>query len=225
MQTFFTLNPKQSKNLDKPLFANAQHMYKDSILLANTNASYSRATSLMVLSLEEMIKAILIKMHSESLQVYKLKDAKYFFSQHRIRHQIAQLMEVGYAFYEIIEEWAKKGRKGPLQKAGKLLKVFLIAYGSNERVKRLEKFNDYKNNGLYVGYRDQLLEPQKVIGKSEFLEVKESWQRCKHFYKVLCIIYHPKLENHLSRNRINEIHTDLKLLINEAMSEYSFSVK
>ena len=225
MQTFLNLSPKQSKDLDKPIFANARQLYKDSKVLVSINASYCRATSLMVLSLEEMIKAVLVKMHSESLQVYKLKDAKQFFYKHKIRHQIAQLMEVGYAFYEAIEEWQKKGKKGPLQKAGKLLQVLLIALGANERVKRLEKFNDYKNNGLYVGYEDRLLEPQKEIGESEFIEVKESWERCKHFYKLLCIIYHPNLENHPSRNRINELHGDLKLFVNEAMGEYSFSVK
>ncbi|WP_324719901.1 AbiV family abortive infection protein [Salinimicrobium sp. HB62] len=225
MQTFFTLSSKQSKDLDIPLYLNARHLYNDAALLANKNSSYNRATSLLVLSLEEMIKAVLIKMHSESLQVYNLEGAKNFFGQHKIRHQVAQLMEVGYAFYEVIEEWEKKGRKGPLQKAGKLLKVFLIAYGSNERVKRLAKFNDYKNNGLYVNYRDQLLVPKDVIGESEFFEVKEAWHRCRHFYKVLCIIYHPKLGNHLSRNRIKEIQEDLKLFINEVMSEYSFSAK
>lgn len=225
MTTFFNLSPEQSKNLDIPLYRNARHLYIDAAILANKNNSYNRATSLSVLSLEEMIKAILIKMHSESLQVYKLKDAKDFFYKHKIRHQIAQLMEVGYAFYEAIEEWQKEGRRGPLQKASKLLRVFLITYGVNERVKRLGKFNDYKNNGLYVGFRDRLLEPQKEIGESEYLEVKESWKRCKQFYKLLCIIYHPKLEHHLSRNRINEIQGDLKLFINEAMIEYSFSLK
>jgi len=74
-------------------------------------------------------------------------------------------------------------------------------------------------------YRDQLLDPQKMNGESEYFEVKEAWQRCRNFYKVLCIIYHPKLENHISENRIKEIHEDLKLFINEAMSEYSFSIK
>lgn len=222
MQTFFTLSSDQSKGLDNSIYINAGQLYREANLLANYNASYSRATSLLVLSLEELVKASLVKMHSQSLHVYKLKDAKYFFSQHRIRHQIAQLMEVGFAFYEAIEKWQKKGRKGPLQTMMKLLSVYLIAQGANERVKRLEKFNDYKNNGLYVGFRDQLLEPQKEIGESEFMEVKESWERCRHFYKVLCIIYHPKLENHLSKNRIKEIQEDLKLFINEAMREYSF---
>jgi AbiV family abortive infection protein len=222
MQTFFTLNSQQSKGVDMHLYANSRQLYRDAIFLADNRGSYCRATSLLVLSLEELIKASLIKMHSESLHIYKLKDAKYFFSQHRIRHQVAQLMEVGYAFYEAIEKWQKKGRKGPLQTMMKLLSVFLIAHGANERVKRLEKFNDYKNNGLYVGFRNELLEPQNEIGESEFFEVKEAWERCRHFYKVLCIIYHPKLENHLSKNRIKEIHDDLKLFINEAMSEYSF---
>ncbi|SFG22628.1 abortive infection protein, AbiV family [Salegentibacter agarivorans] len=225
MQTFFTLSSKQAKDFDKPLYVNARDLLRDASLLVDKNNSYNRATSLLVLSLEELVKAILVKMHSESLQVYDLKDAKFFFSQHKIRHQVAQLLEMGYAFYEAVEKWQKKGRKGPLQSAGKLLQVLLIAISTNERIKKLKKFNDYKNNGFYVGYRDRLLDPKQEIGESEFYEVKEAWQRCRHFYKLLCIIYHPKLENHLSRNRINEIHGDLELFINEAMSEYSFSLK
>lgn len=224
MQRFLNLSYSDSKDLDKTIYANAWQLRRDSALLANTK-SYAHATSLLVLSLEELVKAILVKMHSESLEVYKLKDAKKFFNQHKIRHQVAQLMEAGYAFYQAMEEWQKKGRKGPLQKAGRLLKVLLIAFNANERVKRLEKFDHYKNNGFYVDYMDRLLEPKQEIGVSEYNEVEETWQRCKHFYKLLCIIYHPELKNHLSGNRIEEMHDDLKLFINEAMSDYSFSLK
>ena len=71
MQTFLTLNSKQSVNLDKPLYSNAWKIYRDAKLLADHNRSYCRATSLLVLSLEELFMAILVKLHSESLNVYQ----------------------------------------------------------------------------------------------------------------------------------------------------------
>ena len=224
MQTFFNLSAEQSKGLDKALYRNAQDLYKDANLIAEINKSHSRATSLLILSLEETIKATLVKLHSESLKVYKLNDAKKFFKDHRIRHQIAQLMEVGYAFYEVTEKWQKKRLDIKWISTGvKLLEAFLIFSKSRDRVKRLEKFNDYKNNGLYVGYGDALLDPKIIVTKKHYLEVKEILDRCNSFYKFIRILYHPQLKNHLSQKEVNIIKSDLALFINDAMADFSFS--
>ncbi len=94
MSGFLNQSPLKSKKLHEPIYKNAQKLRRDAILVANTNKSFSTATSLLVLSSEEIIKAILVLLHSEDFNVYKIKDAKKFFSDHKIRHELAQLLEL-----------------------------------------------------------------------------------------------------------------------------------
>lgn len=79
MKKFIDLNPNESKGLDIYLFNNAKKLKENAILIANKNKSYSSATSLLILSSEEIIKAILVLLHSKGYNVYQLKDAKKFF--------------------------------------------------------------------------------------------------------------------------------------------------
>ena len=60
MNTFINLSAIQSKGFDEAIFKNAKQLKKDAILIAANNKSYSSATSLLVLSSEEVIKAILV---------------------------------------------------------------------------------------------------------------------------------------------------------------------
>ncbi|EHQ04020.1 AbiV family abortive infection protein [Gillisia limnaea] len=222
MKTFFTLTPKQSEGLDSEVYDNARDLWQDAHLIVAKNKSFSTATSLMVLSLEETIKAILIKLHSEGLKVYEIEDAKKFFNDHKIRHQIAQLIEIGHAFYESFEKWQSSESKNWFAKGFKILKIGAVILKANDNVKNLEKFNDYKNNGLYVGYRDILITPEKTVGTKEYYEVKELLERTVRFYKFLRILYHPKLKNHQSKKKVSEIRANLKLFIDEAMVSFSF---
>ena len=105
MIKFLNLSPLQSKGLDKPIYKNALNLKKDAILLAEQRKSYSAATSLLVLSTEESVKSILVLLHSEKYNIYKIKGAKNFFSDHIIRHQMAMFLELGLRF---LETWYKK---------------------------------------------------------------------------------------------------------------------
>lgn len=222
MQTFYSLSAKKSKGLDHLIYLNSRNLDKDAQLISSKNKSFSKATSLTVLSLEEIIKAILIKLHSEGLKVYEIEDSKKFFYDHKIRHQIAQLIEVGSAFYESIEKWQNGKSKNWFAKGFKILQIGTVILKANQNVKNLEKFNEYKNNGLYVGYRDILITPEQTVGTKEYDEVKEMLDRTIRFYKLLRVLYHPKLENHLSKKKVSEIKDNLKFFIDEAMSDFSF---
>jgi AbiV family abortive infection protein len=60
MITFNTLSVAKAKGLDNAIFKNARQLKKDAILIATTNKSYGAASSLLILSTEEIIKGILI---------------------------------------------------------------------------------------------------------------------------------------------------------------------
>jgi AbiV family abortive infection protein len=80
MSNFLNLSPRHSKCLHEPIFKNALKLKKDAITLAERNASYSTANSLLILSSEEMIKALLVLLHSEGYHVYRIEVAEKFFN-------------------------------------------------------------------------------------------------------------------------------------------------
>lgn len=233
MSTFINLSPKQSKNIDNAIFKNARQLRKDALLIVEKNKSYSSANSLLILSSEEVIKAILVLLHSEGYKVYQISDAKKFFYNHEIRHQLAQLIEMTAGFIESVQKYENRA---PV-KLFKIKNTFwdtLINDGlevlrasaplleSSKRTKDLENFNDNKNNGLYVGYKDKLIIPKEEITEIDYRKTKEIVERIFRVYKILRILYHPSIHNRKNQEEIEETKMKMKIFIDEGMEGFSF---
>ena len=239
MKHFLNLSPKASEGLDKPIFENAKRLRASSKLIAEVNQSYSTATSLLILSSEEAIKALLVKFHSEGLKVYQIKGSKRFFSDHKIRHEIAQLIEMGIGFIELVMDSEKRGVKPHkslrFKKVSKLLDGVLsflnkskIMLDAASRINMLSEFNSYKNSGLYVDFQGHLLEPINEIEKTKYEEVKQITDRLFKSYQFITILYDSKSNNHISQEKINTWKVILKTLIDDAILDkelYEFGKK
>lgn len=225
MSLFLNQSPLNSKKLHEPIYKNAQKLRRDALVIANHNKSYSTATSLIVLSSEEVIKAILVLLHSEKYDVYKIKDAKKFFSDHKIRHELAKLLEVINGFIESGNEY-EKNEKSNLKKfqnqglndffnfltdAKNAMQPFLR---TGDRMKLLERFNENKNKGFYTDFRDELLIPSQVINEDIFNISIETVDRIIRTYKVLRIIYNPMITNHLKYENISKRRNEIREIIN-----------
>ncbi|MDI5895347.1 MULTISPECIES: AbiV family abortive infection protein [Flavobacterium] len=232
MSTFINLSPKQSKNIDNAIFKNARQLRKDALLIVEKNKSYSSANSLLILSSEEVIKAILVLLHSEGYEVYQISDAKKFFYNHEIRHQLAQLLEMTAGFIESVQKYENRAPV-KLFKTNNVFGGFLnfvheIATASDpfvdstKRIKDLENFNDNKNNGLYVGYKDKLIIPKEKITEAEYRKTKEIVERIFRVYKKLRILYHPCIHNRKDQEEIEDTKMKMKIFIDEGMEGFSF---
>ena len=156
MNTFINLSVQQSKDIDYSIYKNACQLRKDALLIAETNKSFSTATSLLILSSEEVIKSILVLLHSQGYKTYLIKDSKKFFSDHRVRHQLAQLLELSIGILESLEKKASNEPVTLLKTksefwnglANGILEIALASkpfLDSAQRVKKLMEFNDKKN--------------------------------------------------------------------------------
>ena len=232
-KTFFDLTPKESKGMNDVIFKNARQLKKDALLIAETNKSYSSANSLLVLSLEEVIKAILVLLHSEGYKVYQISDAKKFFFDHKIRHQLAQLIEMTAGFIESLDKWEKQEPIKLIKTKSEGLNSFLNGIfdfakaitplaNSTKRIDHLENFNDNKNNGLYVGCKDQLIIPQEKITETDYRKTKEVVERIFRVYKILRILYHPSIHSRKDKQKIENIKNQMKVFIDEGMDGFSF---
>lgn len=227
MQTFFNLSSKQAKGLDRPVFTNAEELYQNAKILAEHN-SHGTASSLLILSLEETIKAIIIKLHSEGLKVYRIDGVQKFVKDHRIRHQIAQFIEIGSGLLEAYEDWMEAKHKPPrfkykwLNDAANVFNAGIKFTPSLGRINKLESFDDLKNQGLYSEYKDGLKLPSNIIEEKEFAEVLSIVDRIRNFHRMLQITYKPVSKNSGSYERNEKLKADLELFVNEAFSEFSF---
>jgi AbiV family abortive infection protein len=236
MITFNTLSVAKAKGLDNAIFKNARQLKKDAILIATNNKSYGAASSLLILSTEEIIKAILILLRSEGFQIYKIKGANKFFKDHKIRHELAQLIEMGSGLIDIANKWEERKPTKIAKTNSKLLNAFVNGFldiveaskpiiGTANRIEILEEFDNIKNNGLYVDFKDKIIEPSTVINESIYNNSKEILYRIIRFYKGLRILFHSKIANHLPQKEIDSLKSDLKMFVEEAMTEYSFDNK
>ncbi|MCK0190452.1 AbiV family abortive infection protein [Arenibacter sp. F20364] len=233
MKKFIDITSSESIDLHKPIFENARKLHNDAILLATYKSSYSTATSLLILSLEELVKAVLVLLHSQGYRIYELEDSKKFFFDHKIRHQLIQIIEAGLGFFEVSNVW-KNRRKNTLvnKKSSKtgliikgLLDIIVSAHpilNSQKRIEKLREFNTMKNNGFYVDYRDKLLTPIETVDKNDFNEVKLIEDRIIKFYKLLKLLFHPNIVNHLSKNEIDKLKEDLRFFTDDIMRDFSF---
>lgn len=232
-KTFFDLTPKESKGKNEVIFKNARQLKKDALLIAGSNKSFSSATSLLILSSEEIIKAILVLLHSEGYKVYKINDARKFFFDHKIRHQLAQLIEMTAGFIESLDKYENQestklintkseGWNSFINGIIDFAKAITPLANSTNRVDKLEDFNNKKNNGLYVGYKDKLIIPQEEINEIVYSETKDIVVRIFRVYKILKILYHPCIQNRKDQEEIERIKNQMKVFIDDAMKDFSF---
>lgn len=226
MNTFINLSSIQSKGINEAIFKNAKQLKKDALLIAATNKSYSCATSLLVLSSEEVIKAILVLLHNQEYKVYQIKDARKFFTDHKVRHEVATILEFLNGMAAGLNSIEDKNEVPEvvlntnddfltkLKNGLKIVKDFLEPINTSlEKIKAVQEFDTLKNKGLYVDYKDQLIIPQNAINQQTFKQTKDTVDQTFKHYKIIKLLFHPKLKNHLSQDEISKTKTGLKAMI------------
>tara|TARA_R110001606_G_scaffold31563_1_gene96356 strand:- start:226 stop:951 length:726 start_codon:yes stop_codon:yes gene_type:complete len=233
MIKFLNLSPKKSIGLDKPLYKNALNLKRDAIFIAEKRKSYSSASSLLILSTEECVKSILVLLHSENYNIYKIKDAKKIFYDHVIRHQIAMFIIVGLGILESLYKYdnriPSKMTRTRVKWIDNLINGFIdISKAADPFLKTkadteyLQDFNDIKNKGFYVDYRDELVNPKTEVTIEDYSKVLKINTKVFKFSKMLRILFHEKVENHMKKEKIVEAKKFINEFIDDGMKLVSF---
>lgn len=231
MKRFIDLKPEEALGLEKEIYQNAKRLEVDAFTLVSANRSYATATSLLVLSLEELIKATIILLHSQGYKVYQIKDIKLVFTKHEFRHSVAQFLEVTIGGFNISKNLDRKRNtsvsrnKGVFGAIGEVLLTILEntpqAYRTYKNVSNLENFNNYKNNGLYVDYRVQLQTPIVKITEKEYSQVKSVHKTIDELFNNLDNLFTTKPKTAKETKQIKAKKRDLHLLIDDALKDFS----
>jgi len=234
MSEFLQISPQKSKGLDRIIFSNARKLYRDAAILDRAGGSYSSANSLLILSSEEAIKAILVALHSEGYHTYRMENAKKFFTDHRMRHQLAKFIELTSGILESVARYTEqepvtlirtpsKGWNDFLNGALSILNAAGPVLQSTKRIERLEEFNTDKNKGFYVDYCNGLLIPEIEINKVRHDATKDIVLRIFRVYKGCKILFHPSVSRRYDPQQVALVKEQLKVLVNDAMRDFSFT--
>lgn len=225
-KSFKDITSERSKNFYPFILENALVLKKDAKLLVAVNQSYSTATSLLVLSLEETIKSIMVFLHSEGYEVYESKKLSNLFNYHKTRHNIAGIVETAKGIYVLSERCQKAiayNKSHPEEIAArKKDRKNITANEFMDTIWELvtplfsyeitANFNDFKNYGLYVDYNTGLSIPKDRISKKEYDEVYKVLQSILKIYQLLRIVHNPLIAK---REKNRAIYEDIKKTVIE----------
>lgn len=235
MSTFLNISRQEAKRAHLLVFQNAMALKRDAFLLARVNNSYSSATSLLILSCEEIVKAILLCLHAEGYDIHKLKDAKRFYANHEIRHQIVQLLEIGASIYESTKKYEEtyenikfsynsKYWNNLINALNIAAEIAGVAIKETDKLILLQNFNNLKNAGFYTDYKDKIQLPRKEITLSDFESIKEIAGVLKRHYKHLRILHSTNISRLIPNNESKTLKLLLKKFINDKMVDFDFKI-
>lgn len=234
MSQFLQISPQKSRGLDRIIFSNARKLYRDAEILNRAGGSYSSANSLLILSSEEAIKAILVVLHSEGYRTYGMENAKKFFTDHKTRHQLAKFIELSSGIFESFVQYTEqepvtlirtpsKGWNDFLNGVLSILNAAGPVLQSTQRIKLLEEFNTDKNKGFYVDYFNGPIIPEIEINKARHDATKDIVSRIFRVYKGCKILFHPSVSRRYDPAQVALLKEQLKELVNNAMKDFSFT--
>lgn len=221
MNGFINLSREKSKNLDSVVFKNSKNLHKDALILA-ANHSYSTASSLLILSLEECIKAQYILLYAEGIDVYKTQRANKIFTSHTERHDVAKSLEMVLGIFEIIDKLFSPVEKFNNSSSTGLLNIarfinsFVVILQTRDRIRSIGNFNKMKNNGFYVDYLEKVMIPDEIVRKEEFAVIQDIYVRVSKNYKLLKLF----TNNHILEKYFKDDSGELKRKVISTINQH-----
>lgn len=181
-KNFMTLSRAECIMVSQDCIANSDSKYSDALILAGAG-SYGNATSQLLLSLEEMIKGIVLSLDGNGFEFRSRVDGiNNLFMNHKLRYFSAFILSVMNIFGKDMKTLFMKIVENPDavlnfkltdQRVQQRVTLYLIL-----KIKSIQKeinwFSNadmYRQDGFYVDYVDKLKTPLN-ISKDDFLSFK-----------------------------------------------------
>ncbi len=191
VKTFMTLSKHECREVSKACFENAESKYKDALALASLE-SYGNAMSLLILSMEEMMKATVLSLDAYGFDFrQKVKGIKTIFENHKLRYYLAFILSLINIGIEELRSLTMLIRDKPEA-------IIELRFKSDEFQQKLMKWilekiklihievqwfcnvDIVRKGGTYVDYSDGLKTPADVSEK-EYAEMKMRLDKFRSF--------------------------------------------
>lgn len=185
------LNASECLIASKSLLDNAESLYNDSKLLS-INGSYGHATSLLIQSTEESMKALILFLDGNGFQFRsRVSGINNLFINHKLRYGLAMFLSILYIFSKDIKDLIQKIKGGNVltfdfKKDKKKAEVILLPYTQNlvkiiiKEILWFSQAEFTRQEGFYVDYIDEIRTPLQ-ISKIDFENVLARLDRMRSF--------------------------------------------
>jgi AbiV family abortive infection protein len=193
-----TISRKECRDVYKEILENSDQKWNEGKLLSGTK-SYGTATSLAIISIEELIKALIIFFDGIGFEFRRVKGMNRFFKHHQIRYFIAYSMFVLSLIGDEFFVFLSKMRNNPeeaenlieeLENDNELMIKKFKYYGLRKFVilsKEFKWFSQtdiFRQEGFYSDYKDQIKNPMKIT-ETHYFEVIQRLEKVRNVCKEL----------------------------------------
>ncbi|WEK21339.1 MAG: AbiV family abortive infection protein [Candidatus Pedobacter colombiensis] len=183
-KNFTSLSTKECEITYKNVLLNSRQSWKSGISLAEIE-DYGRAMSLAIVSIEELVKAIVLFLDSKGYRFRKIKGMHRLFKTHQIRYFIAFAMFVLSIFGDDLIDFIQSFKNKSTSEIEELKKVFSNKKKLNEKATRyvteklfqiqielawFSNVDSLRQNGFYCDQNELFISPIEV-NKESYLEV------------------------------------------------------
>lgn len=213
-KTFLTISKKECSTVYKNILDNSDKKWESGKKLADTG-EYGGATSLAIISIEELVKGLIVFIDGQGFDFRRVKGMKSIFENHQIRYLIAFSMFVmGLAGEELVKlVQSFKGRPQELTTLMNKIKTdkeFLRTTGTRYVLKKLvvlknefdwfSRVDIFRQDGFYCDYDEQLKNPISIT-EEDYRHVISRLEKVRLVGKALIDSFDTKDEVYLEHIR------------------------
>jgi AbiV family abortive infection protein len=175
-RTFLSISSKECGDVYKDILLHSEQKWESGKRLAETN-DFGGAISIAIISIEELIKALIVFIDSKGFEFRKVKGMNTFFTNHQIRYFLAYLIFAMGIFGDEIFKLIKTLSKNPkliaklnqsLKENNPRFKRNMLIYLARKIIllrKEFEWFSKvdvFRQEGFYSDFHNTLKSPLKI---------------------------------------------------------------
>jgi len=203
-QTFLNISAKKCLVVYPKIIENSDRKWETALLSANSE-DYGTAVALLIISVEELIKGLIILLDGKGFKFRNVNGIKKIFEDHKTRYFIALTMTLLNIFSNELQKFLTDFSKRPdkwiklvaiLNKKPKFFERIASSYIEtklieiNNELKWFSNVDVYRQHGFYSDYKKELISPMSITNM-EYLETLEKFRKIRFLGKSLIVALNP----------------------------------
>lgn len=232
-RTFLNISASECAVVYQEILNNSNKTWDAGLRMAETG-EFGLATSLAIISIEEMVKALVVFFDSQGFEFRRVKGIKSIFANHQLRYFIAFLMFVLSLVGDELIKLVKKVNEDPKRMTDWMEKIklndaylegILFKYLLRKLViikKELDWFSKvdiFRQKGFYCDYEDRLKSPLN-ISEDEYNQLIARLEKVKNVGSELVLVFsskngegHKNLEKLRRHMKDNDLYSKIEMIL------------
>ncbi len=183
MKTFNNISRNECLEVFPKIYLSANRKWKSAVTIAKKE-DYASSTFLMISSIEEYLKALILALDGNGFRFRNIKGLDGMFKNHSLRYPVIYLFHLMASSFEFSESIKKE--KGLIRKALFSIKKYTEA---SSNLKWYASLDQLREKSLYSNFDNEVLQLPDSIGEEEYFKIQNNLIKVRYsFYSVLFIL-------------------------------------